>query len=175
MKRRNFVHWATYKIASTPIIVQLPSFYRSFCFFLIPPLWTCFILFMWKQWRGKWQTGIRCCRVDCPLPTLRAKPTHDRKTYIVVFFPRTKTYSWVDMLLVLPIEECPLPLVNGTHRKWRKLVKDLNIPRRFNMQNLAVFMINLIDELHIEVGYVLTSFLTPLASVVDTIYMFIRL
>ncbi|AQK74088.1 Histone-lysine N-methyltransferase SUVR5 [Zea mays] len=54
------------------------------------------------------------------------------------------------MLLVLPIEECPLPLVNGTHRKWRKLVKDLNIPRRFNMQNLAVFMINLIDELHIE-------------------------
>jgi hypothetical protein len=60
------------------------------------------------------------------------------------------------MLLVLPIEECPLPLVNGTHRKWRKLVKDLNIPRRFNMQNLAVFMINLIDELHIEVGSVLT-------------------
>jgi hypothetical protein len=60
------------------------------------------------------------------------------------------------MLLVLPIEECPLPLVNGTHRKWRKLVKDLNIPRRLNMQNLAVFMINLIDELHIEVGSVLT-------------------
>jgi hypothetical protein len=59
------------------------------------------------------------------------------------------------MLLVLPIEECPLPLVNGTHRKWRKLVKDLNIPRRLNMQNLAVFMINLIDELHIEVGSVL--------------------
>ncbi|CAD6249779.1 unnamed protein product [Miscanthus lutarioriparius] len=105
---------------------------------------------LWVKWRGKWQTGIRCCRVDCPLPTLRAKPTHDRKNYIVVFFPRTKTYSWVDMLLVLPIEECPLPLVNGTHRKWRKLVKDLNIPRRFNMQNLAVFMINLIDELHIE-------------------------
>ncbi|AQK74074.1 Histone-lysine N-methyltransferase SUVR5 [Zea mays] len=105
---------------------------------------------LWVKWRGKWQTGIRCCRVDCPLPTLRAKPTHDRKSYVVVFFPRTKTYSWVDMLLVLPIEECPLPLVNGTHRKWRKLVKDLNIPRRFNMQNLAVFMINLIDELHIE-------------------------
>lgn len=121
----------------------------------MPPLWMCFILFMWKQWRGKWQTGIRCCRADCPLPTLRAKPTHDRKSYVVVFFPRTKTYSWVDMLLVLPIEECPLPLVNGTHRKWRKLVKDLNIPRRLNMQNLAVFMINLIDELHIEVGSVL--------------------
>jgi hypothetical protein len=34
-------------------------------------------------------------------------------------------------------------------------VKDLNIPRRLNMQNLAVFMINLIDELHIEVGSVL--------------------
>ncbi|GJM86594.1 hypothetical protein PR202_ga02465 [Eleusine coracana subsp. coracana] len=103
-----------------------------------------------KQWRGKWQTGIRCCRADCPLPTLKAKPTHDRKSYIVVFFPRTRTYSWVDMLLVLPIEESPLPLVNGTHRKWRKLVKDLSVPRRFIMQKIAISMLNLSDELHIE-------------------------
>ncbi|TVU28189.1 hypothetical protein EJB05_19698 [Eragrostis curvula] len=105
---------------------------------------------LWVKWRGKWQTGIRCCRADCPLSTLKAKPTHDRKSYIVVFFPRTRTYSWVDMLLVLPIEECPLPLVNGTHRKWRKLVKDLTIPRRFIMQKLAISMLNFSDELHIE-------------------------
>lgn len=105
---------------------------------------------LWVKWRGKWQTGIRCCRVDCPLPTLKAKPTHDRKSYIVVFFPRTKTYSWVDMLLVLPIEECPFPLVNGTHRKWRKMVKDLSVPRRFIMQKLAISMLSLSDELHIE-------------------------
>ena len=67
------------------------------------------------------------------------------------------------MLLVLPIEECPLPLVNGTHRKWRKLVKDLNVPRRFIMQKLAISMLNLSDELHIEVGFFVTSFLTLLA------------
>ncbi|CAL5019127.1 unnamed protein product [Urochloa decumbens] len=105
---------------------------------------------LWVKWRGKWQTGIRCCRVDYPLTTVKAKPTHDRKSYIVVFFPRTKTYSWVDMLLVAPIEECPSPLVNGTHRKWRKLVKDLSIPRRFIIQKLAISMLNLSDELHIE-------------------------
>jgi hypothetical protein len=88
--------------------------------------------------------------VDCPLSTLKAKPTHGRKSYIIVFFPRTRTYSWVDMLLVRPIEEYPLPLVNGTHRKWRKLVKDLSIPRRFIMQKLAISMLNFSDELHTE-------------------------
>lgn len=125
-----------------------------------------------KQWRGKWQTGIRCCRADCPLPTLKAKPTHDRKSYIVVFFPRTKTYSWVDMLLILPIEDSPVPLVNGTHRKWRKLVKDLSLPRRFIMQKLAISMLNFSDELHIEVGHVLIISLYTCSAVVilDTIY-----
>ncbi|EEC73866.1 hypothetical protein OsI_08640 [Oryza sativa Indica Group] len=105
---------------------------------------------LWVKWRGKWQTGIQCFRVDCPLSTLKAKPTHGRKSYIIVFFPRTRTYSWVDMLLVRPIEEYPLPLVNGTHRKWRKLVKDLSIPRRFIMQKLAISMLNFSDELHTE-------------------------
>ncbi|XP_047082365.1 histone-lysine N-methyltransferase SUVR5 [Lolium rigidum] len=105
---------------------------------------------LWVKWRGKWQTGIRCCRVDCPLSTLKAKPTIDRKSYIVVFFPRTRTYSWVDMLLVLPIDDNPVPLVNGTHRKWRKLVKDLSVPRRFIMQKLAISMLNVGDELHTE-------------------------
>ncbi|XP_006647777.1 histone-lysine N-methyltransferase SUVR5 [Oryza brachyantha] len=105
---------------------------------------------LWVKWRGKWQTGIQCFRVDCPLSTLKAKPTHGRKSYIIVFFPRTRTYSWVDMLLVRPINEYPLPLVNGTHRKWRKLVKDLSVPRRFIMQKLAISMLNFSDELHTE-------------------------
>jgi hypothetical protein len=35
--------------------------------------------------------------VEYPLTTVKAKPTIDRKNYIVVFFPRTKSYSWVDM------------------------------------------------------------------------------
>jgi hypothetical protein len=67
------------------------------------------------------------------------------------------------MLLVLPIEECPLPLVNGTHRKWRKLVKDLTVPRRFIMQKLAISMLNFSDELHIEVGYICVILLTHVA------------
>jgi hypothetical protein len=33
-------------------------------------------------------------------------------------------------------------------------VKDLSFPRRFVMQKLAISMLNLSDELHIEVGYV---------------------
>jgi hypothetical protein len=55
------------------------------------------------------------------------------------------------MLLVLPIDDNPVPLVNGTHRKWRKLVKDLSVPRRFIMQKLAISMLNVGDELHTEV------------------------
>lgn len=105
---------------------------------------------LWVKCRGKWQTGIRCCRVDCPLSTLKAKPTIDRKNYIVVFFPRTKTYLWVDMLLVLPIDENPVPLVSGNHGKWRKAVNDLSVPRRFIMQKLAISMLNFSDELHTE-------------------------
>jgi hypothetical protein len=59
------------------------------------------------------------------------------------------------MLLVLPIDESPVPLVNGTHRKWRKLVKDLSVPQRFIMQKLAILMLNVGDELHAEVCYFL--------------------
>lgn len=108
------------------------------------------ILPLWVKWRGKWQTGFRCPTVDCPLSTLRAKPTHERKKYILIFFPRTRTYSWADMLLVCAINEFPEPLVYGTHRRWRKLVKDLNTPRRYIMQKLAVAMLNISDQLHTE-------------------------
>ncbi|KAI0523621.1 hypothetical protein KFK09_006017 [Dendrobium nobile] len=105
---------------------------------------------LWIKWRGKWQTGFRCPTVDCPLSTLRAKPTHERKKYVSIFFPRTKTYSWVDMLLVCPIEEFPEPLAYGTHCSWRKLVKDLSTPRRYIMQKLAIAMLNISDQLHTE-------------------------
>ncbi|KAJ0981802.1 hypothetical protein J5N97_010057 [Dioscorea zingiberensis] len=105
---------------------------------------------LWVKWRGKWRTGILCPRVDCPLPTLRAKPTHERKKYFAIFFPRTRTYSWADMLLVRSIDELPEPLVYGTHRRWRKLVKDLTVPRRYIMQKLGVAMLNISDRLHSE-------------------------
>ncbi|XP_072964774.1 histone-lysine N-methyltransferase SUVR5 isoform X1 [Typha angustifolia] len=103
---------------------------------------------LWVKWRGKWQTGIQCPRADCPSSTLKAKPTHERKRYTIVFFPRNRTYYWVDMLLVRPIEELPVPLANGTHRKWRKLVKDLTVPRHYVMQKLAIAMLNFSDLLH---------------------------
>lgn len=105
---------------------------------------------LWVKWRGKWQTGFQCPRVDCPLQTLRAKPTHERKKYIAIFFPRARRYSWADLLLIRSINEFPEPLVSGTHRKWRKWVKDLTTPRRFVMQKLAVAMLNISDQLHTE-------------------------
>ncbi|KAK1300118.1 Histone-lysine N-methyltransferase SUVR5 [Acorus calamus] len=105
---------------------------------------------IWVKWRGKWQAGIRCARADCPLPTLRAKPTHDRKIYLVVFFPHTRTHSWADTLLVRSINELPEPLVYGTHLSWMEMVKDLTIPRRYIMQKLAVAMMSISDQLHTE-------------------------
>ncbi|ONK68314.1 uncharacterized protein A4U43_C05F10060 [Asparagus officinalis] len=105
---------------------------------------------LWVKWRGKWQSGFQCPRVDCPLQTLRAKPTHDRKKYIAIFFPRSRRYSWADLLLIRSINEFPEPLASGTHRKWRKLVKDLATPRRYVMQKLAVAMLNISDQLHTE-------------------------
>ncbi|XP_050205052.1 histone-lysine N-methyltransferase SUVR5 [Mercurialis annua] len=105
---------------------------------------------LWVKWRGKWQAGIRCARADWPLTTLRAKPTHDRKKYFVVFFPNTRNYSWADMLLVRSIIEYPHPIAYRTHKIGLKMVKDLNIARRFIMKKLAVGMLNIIDQFHTE-------------------------
>ncbi|CAN1164179.1 Histone-lysine N-methyltransferase SUVR5 [Linum perenne] len=107
-------------------------------------------LALWVKWRGKWQAGIRCARADWPLSTLRAKPTHDRKQYFVVFFPNTRNYSWADMLLVRSISETPEPIAYRTHKTGLKLVKDLSIARRFIMQKLAVGMLNIVDQFHNE-------------------------
>lgn len=105
---------------------------------------------LWVKWRGKWQAGIRCSRADWPLSTLRAKPTHDRKKYIVVFFPHTRNYSWADMLLVRSIDDFPHPIAYKTHEVGLKMVKDLTVARRFIMQKLAVGMLNIIDQFHAE-------------------------
>ena len=108
---------------------------------------------MWHyQWRGKWQAGIRCARADWPLSTLRAKPTHDRKQYFVIFFPHTRNYSWADMLLVRSINEYPQPIAYKTHLAGLKMVKDLTVARRFIMQKLVVGMLNIIDQFHSDVS-----------------------
>ncbi|RYQ80435.1 hypothetical protein Ahy_Scaffold1g106850 isoform B [Arachis hypogaea] len=103
---------------------------------------------LWVKWRGKWQTGIRCARADRPLSTLRAKPTHGRKKYFVIFFPHTRNYSWADMLLVRSIDEFPHPIAYKTHWVGLKMVSDLTIARRFIMQKLAIGMLNIVDQLH---------------------------
>ncbi|KAL8476034.1 hypothetical protein ACS0TY_028630 [Phlomoides rotata] len=105
---------------------------------------------VWVKWRGKWQSGIRCARADWPLSTLKAKPTHDRKQYLVIFFPRTRNYSWADVLLVRPINEFPQPIAYKTHEVGMKMVKDLTLARRFIMQKLAVGMLNILDQLNRE-------------------------
>ncbi|XP_061338628.1 histone-lysine N-methyltransferase SUVR5-like [Gastrolobium bilobum] len=103
---------------------------------------------LWCKWRGKWQAGIKCARADWPLSTLKAKPTHDRKKYFVIFFPHTRNYSWADMLLVRSIDEFPQPIAYKTYQAGLKMVKDLTVARRFIMQKLAVGMLNIVDQLH---------------------------
>ncbi|GLU13667.1 hypothetical protein SLE2022_302870 [Rubroshorea leprosula] len=105
---------------------------------------------LWVKWRGKWQAGIRCARVDWPLSTLKAKPTHDRKQYFVIFFPHTRNYSWADMLLVQSINEFPEPIAYRSHKVGLKMVKDLTVARRYIMQKLAVGMLNIVDQFHSE-------------------------
>ncbi|XWS45352.1 hypothetical protein CRYUN_Cryun15aG0129500 [Craigia yunnanensis] len=105
---------------------------------------------LWVKWRGKWQAGIRCARDDWPLSTLKAKPTHDRKQYFVIFFPHTRNYSWADMLLVRSINEFPQPIAYRSHKVGLKMVRDLTVAKRYIMQKLAVGMLNIIDQFHCE-------------------------
>ncbi|KAL1538912.1 [histone H3]-lysine(4) N-trimethyltransferase [Salvia divinorum] len=105
---------------------------------------------VWVKWRGQWQSGIRCARADWPLSTLKAKPTHDRKQYLVIFFPRTRNYSWADVQLVRSINEFPNPIAYKTHQVGIKMVKDLTLARRFIVQKLAVGMLNILDQLNRE-------------------------
>ncbi|KAG4380280.1 hypothetical protein GLYMA_16G143100v4 [Glycine max] len=103
---------------------------------------------LWVKWRGSWQAGIKCAKVDWPLSTLKAKPTHDRKKYFVIFFPHTRNYSWADMLLVRSIYEFPQPIAYKTHQAGLKMVKDLTVARRFIMQKLTIGVLSIVDQLH---------------------------
>lgn len=105
---------------------------------------------LWVKCRGKWQAGIKCSRADWPLSTLKAKPTHDKKKYFVIFFPTTRNYSWADSLLVCSITEFPEPTAHKTHSAGLEMVKDLTFARRFNIQKLAVGMLSICDRLHSE-------------------------
>ncbi|XP_043710754.1 histone-lysine N-methyltransferase SUVR5-like isoform X2 [Telopea speciosissima] len=105
---------------------------------------------LWVKWRGKWQAGFRCARADWPLSNLKAKPTHERKEYSLVFFPLTRNHSWVDTLLVCSIQEYPEPIAHRTRHIGVEMVKDLTIPRHFIMQKLAIDMLNVSDQLHTE-------------------------
>ncbi|KAF6166554.1 hypothetical protein GIB67_005416 [Kingdonia uniflora] len=105
---------------------------------------------LWVKWRGKWQAGIRCAREDYPLSILKARPTHERKEYFVVYFPHTRNYSWADTRLVRPINEFPEPIAHRSHYRGLEKVKDLSLPHRFIMQKLAIGMVNISDQLHHE-------------------------
>ncbi|XP_057872607.1 histone-lysine N-methyltransferase SUVR5 isoform X1 [Cryptomeria japonica] len=103
-----------------------------------------------RKWRGKWQPGIQCSTDDCPSATLKGKPTSERKNYTVVYFPHSRSHCWADSQLICPITEKPEPLAYGTHESGFALVEDLQTPRRFMMQSLAVAMFDISDQLHIE-------------------------
>ncbi|XP_074294329.1 histone-lysine N-methyltransferase SUVR5 isoform X1 [Silene latifolia] len=108
-------------------------------------------LALWVKWRGKWQAGIKCERADWPLATVKAKPTHDRKSYIVIFFPHTRNYSWADTSLVCAIDELPQPIAHRSHKAGVKLVEDLAVARRFIMKKLVIGLLNIADQLPIQV------------------------
>ncbi|KAL2905681.1 Histone-lysine N-methyltransferase SUVR5 [Bienertia sinuspersici] len=108
-------------------------------------------LALWVKWRGKWQAGIKCERADWPLATVKAKPTHDRKSYIVIFFPHKKNYSWADTLLACAIDELPQPIVHRSHKVGVRLVEDLTVARRFIMKKIVIGMFNIVDQLPIQV------------------------
>lgn len=57
------------------------------------------------------------------------------------------------MMLVCSINEFPQPIAYETHHEGLKMVKDLTVARRFMMQKLAVGMLNIIDQFHLDVSY----------------------
>lgn len=63
------------------------------------------------------------------------------------------------MLLVRSINEFPQPIAYRTHKIGLKMVKDLNVARRFIMQKLAVGMLNIVDQFHSEVYFYACLFL----------------
>lgn len=107
------------------------------------------------QWKENWHAGIKCASADWPLSTIKAKPTNDNEQnkYIVIFSPETRNYSWVDMLLVKSIHEFPQPIAYETYHEGLKMVQDLTIARQFIMQKLAVEMLYIINQFHLNVCF----------------------
>ncbi|KAG9159333.1 hypothetical protein Leryth_017963 [Lithospermum erythrorhizon] len=106
---------------------------------------------VWVKRRGKWQAAIRCAQPDWPLASLKAKPPHDWKKYLLVFFPCMRNYSWVDVLLIRPIHEFPQPIAYKTHEMGIEMLKDSYLPRRFILLKLSLNLLNLLEQLNSEV------------------------
>lgn len=68
------------------------------------------------------------------------------------------------MLLVRSINEFPQPIAYRTHKVGLKMVKDLSVARRYIMQKLSVGMLNIVDQFHSEVCFlVFVSFVILLS------------
>lgn len=83
-------------------------------------------------------------------------PTYGRKSYIVVFFPNSRSFVWTDWQLVCPISENPEPLAFGTHESGRSSVADLNGARQCMLRKLASALLDISDRLPVQVS--LSSF-----------------
>lgn len=107
------------------------------------------------QWEGKWNAGIKCAMADWPLSIVKAKPTHvdEQSKCFVIFSPETRSFSWVDMLLVQSIDKFPQPIAYKTYQEGLQMVQDLGIARQFIMQKLAVEMLYMVDQLHLNVCF----------------------
>ncbi|KAI5076200.1 hypothetical protein GOP47_0008265 [Adiantum capillus-veneris] len=105
---------------------------------------------LWIKWRGKWQAGLQCSLEDCPGQTIKAMPTYGRKSYIVVFFPNTKSFVWTDWQLVCPMFENPEPLAFGTHESGRDSVSDLNAARQFMLRKISSALLDISDRLPVQ-------------------------
>lgn len=77
------------------------------------------------------------------------------------------------MQLVRPINEFPHPIAYKTHQVGLKLVQDLTVARRFIMQKLAVGMLNIVDQFHLNVCDGDAIFFSPLPILVPNIFLFI--
>lgn len=104
---------------------------------------------------------------------MKAKPTHDRKSYIVIFFPHKKNYSWADTLLVCAIDELPQPIVHRSHKVGVQMVEDLTAARRFIMKKLVIDIMSIVDQLPVQVSILWSSFLLIFCyiSLLDIILM----
>eukprot|EP00250_Pteridium_aquilinum_P014879 c22256_g1_i1 orf=87-4457(-) len=105
---------------------------------------------LWVKWRGKWQAGIQCSLEDCPAQTVKAMPTYGRKSYIVVFFPNSRSFVWTDWQLVCPISDNPEPLAFGTHESGRDSVADLNGARQCMLRKIASALLDISDRLPVQ-------------------------